>query len=57
MDDQFLLIQALDDDEKQYPDEKMNKYDSKLDNIMKLLQQVLVQNKKQSPDKMDSPKA
>ena len=57
MDKQFLLIQALIDGKNQDYDEKMKKYESDLDNIKKLLKQVLIQNQNSSPDKMDSPKA
>ena len=60
LDYHLLPIQySIADNQKscQAPDEKMNKYDSKLDQIITLLQKVLAQNKHSFPDNIYSPKS
>ena len=52
LDYQFLLVKSLIDDKNQASVGKINKYDSKLDEIKTLLKNVLVQNQNSFPEKI-----
>ena len=57
-DDHFLIIQATIGDNRQASYDNMKTYDSKIDNLMKMIKKMMVQNQNfhSSSDKVDSPK-
>ena len=57
LDDRFLLMQDSTDTNKHNYDEKMKKYESKLDKLIALVESVMHQNKNYSQGKVESPKA
>ena len=58
-DDQFLIIRAIIDANMKESDEKMNIYDSKIDNLMALMENMMdqIQISNFSPGKIASPKS
>ena len=56
--DQFLIMQATIDSNRQDSYEKMNKQDSKIDKLTEMVENIMdqIQTSNYSPDNMDEPK-
>ena len=56
-DDQLLLIKSSIYANRKDADEKMKKYDSKLDNLISMVKNMMYQDQNSSLEKVESPKS